>query len=850
MKCHCSLLYVRIGIAVFAIGFVVMLSTGGTCAALGYQQPQSLATDASSSRAETERLNSHALVLYQRGETQAALSELNQVLSRYEVEGDHRREANTLGNIALVYERMGEYQEALAASNRALVMYREVGDLAGEALTLNNVAHVYQRLGEYPHALDISQQALVLHRRVGDGLGEATSLSNIGLIYGSLGQHARALEYFEQALAIERKIGDQAQEAYTLDNLASVFSTLGQPVDAVEASHEALALHRKAADRAGEASTLSAMGSQYVAKGDYEQALQYLHEALATQHVILDRRGEAVTLNNIGAVYSRLGKHSKALDYFQQALVLFNEIGDIAGEGEALDSIGSTDESLGRLQDALKSYMRSITVAENLRASARVDEFKSSLAEQFTGVYQRATLLLVRLDRPVEAFQLTERARARTFLDQIGNAHVDASKGGSADPLEKERRLNAALAELELRLRQERANPLPQQNADLIQSLAAQVTAKQKEYQDTLAELKLANPEYASLRSIAPPALSEVQKLLSKEVTLISYFVTRDKTLVFVISRDWLKVAQVDVTENNLKNAISEFRSFASVSDWAPESLAELSRWLIAPIKPDLRTPILGIVPNGVLNNLPFAVLRYGEHYIGDEYSIFYLPSASTLRFVPAKPVTGHVRLLALAASRPEGLPALRYAETEVKDIGRLFDSQVFVGSAATKPALLARASGCTILHLAAHGRFEPNDPLFSRIILAPSANDDGVLTVNEIYGLNLMKVNLVVLSTSQAGLGAENPGDETAAFDRAFIYAGASSVIASLWSVSDQATSVFMMSFYTHLRQGMAKADALRVAQAETRARYPHPYYWAAFRLTGDPGNLLTLDSDGADKP
>jgi CHAT domain-containing protein len=121
--------------------------------------------------------------------------------------------------------------------------------------------------------------------------------------------------------------------------------------------------------------------------------------------------------------------------------------------------------------------------------------------------------------------------------------------------------------------------------------------------------------------------------------------------------------------------------------------------------------------------------------------------------------------------------------------------------------------------------------------MLAPDTRNDGNLEVHEIYGLDLARADLVVLSACQTQLGAQSAGDDVVGLNRAFIYAGAPTVVASLWTVDDEATGSFMTAFYKHLRQGQGKAAALRQAQLETRERYPHPYYWAAFVLTGDPG-------------
>ena len=173
----------------------------------------------------------------------------------------------------------------------------------------------------------------------------------------------------------------------------------------------------------------------------------------------------------------------------------------------------------------------------------------------------------------------------------------------------------------------------------------------------------------------------------------------------------------------------------------------------------------------------------------------------------------------------------------EAASIAQLYGTQPLLGSAATKTALRAQAPSAPMLHLATHAELNERSPLFSRLLLAPDGQDDGSLTVQDVFELNLASADLVVLSACETQLGAQSRGDDLVGLTRAFIYAGTPSFIASLWSVDDQATAVLMTAFYRHLRGGASKAEALQRAQAETRAQYPHPYYWAAFVLTGDPG-------------
>jgi CHAT domain-containing protein len=257
-------------------------------------------------------------------------------------------------------------------------------------------------------------------------------------------------------------------------------------------------------------------------------------------------------------------------------------------------------------------------------------------------------------------------------------------------------------------------------------------------------------------------------------------------------------------------------------------------------------------VPHDVLHYLPFAALTDGQRYLIDDYVLTTLPSASALPFIQdnigralaaplilGNPVTGDFDATASLATERDGLGSLPFAEQEAKAIAALYGVEPLLGKDATEGAVRERGAGAGILHLAAHGHYNPVAPLSSLIALAPDQDHDGWLTVGEVYGLDLSSADLVVLSACQTNLGELSEGDELVGLTRAFIFAGTPTVVASLWSVEDEATALLMERFYTYLREGMGKAEALRQAQLEVREEYPNPYYWAGFVLSGDPGEM-----------
>jgi CHAT domain-containing protein len=194
---------------------------------------------------------------------------------------------------------------------------------------------------------------------------------------------------------------------------------------------------------------------------------------------------------------------------------------------------------------------------------------------------------------------------------------------------------------------------------------------------------------------------------------------------------------------------------------------------------------------------------------------------------------------LVLANGQEEGLPLLTYALDEARAVASIFGVEPVVGKKATASVLRRDASNYAILHLAGHFEIDQKNPIASQIVLDREGEEDARLDLESVYGLDLRDADLVVLSGCQSHNGKRTRGDDILGLSQAFLYAGSPSVVASLWSVDDATTKILMVSFYTHLKVGQSKADALRSAQSEVRQKYPNPYYWAGFVLTGDSGQL-----------
>jgi CHAT domain-containing protein len=398
----------------------------------------------------------------------------------------------------------------------------------------------------------------------------------------------------------------------------------------------------------------------------------------------------------------------------------------------------------------------------------------------------------------------------------------------------------------------------------LIADLEAQLAEAETEHAAALDAIEARGDQLAALvpgRSTVLD-LGQVQALLDEETTLVSYWVLEEQPLAFIVAPDSLNTVALPISRTDLITQVNGLRNFPNTSVDHPASAVALYEALIAPLKPHLTTAHLAIIPHNVLHYLPFAALTDGDRYLVEDYTLSYLPNASVLQYLSPSPLvgeteggqtplilgnpaTGDYDAAAIVTERDE-LGNLRFAEQEAEAIAALYETDALIREAATESVVRERAGASHILHLAAHGIYNSVAPLQSLIALVPDDDahadrtSDGWLTVGEVYGLDLANADLVVLSACQSHLGDLSAGDELVGLTRAFFYAGTPTVVASLWSVDDEATGLLMERFYTHIKEdGMGKAAALRQAQLDIRANpdYAHPYYWAAFVLSGDEG-------------
>jgi len=353
---------------------------------------------------------------------------------------------------------------------------------------------------------------------------------------------------------------------------------------------------------------------------------------------------------------------------------------------------------------------------------------------------------------------------------------------------------------------------------------AEELLAKTRgEYNTVVAKLRQENPRYASLLAIRPVSFSKQQQFIPADTAIVQYFPAGDALYIFVATREELKIRQVAVTNAALQDAIMAFR--AALLKQAPTD-DRLHQLLVDPIEADVGAkPVVAFIPTGMLNYVPFSALsKNGKYLISRKQCVTLLKSAD-LDQLSQPPNARRDGMLALG--NPDGsLPA---AAREAADVATLFGTTALLGKDATADKLAAPGA-VAYVHLATHGVLNPRDPSASYLRLA-----SGPLPVERIYELKLDGVRLVTLSACQTALGEVNPGSELTTMADAFALAGATAVVASLWSIEDQATQELMTEFYRRLKAGENLARALQGAQLKLLEAGKAPFYWAPFVLIGD---------------
>ena len=788
-----------------------------------YRQALPLRRRAGDSRGEALTHNNLGLTYQILGEIPAALEQYRLALEIYRDRGDSRHEAQTLHNLGKSYLATGLARDALDSLSRALEFRQRLGDLAGQASTLNAIGQARAVNEELDLALAAQQQALELSRRTDQHRLEAIALSDTALMQHELGHAQAALDLFDQSLAIFRALGDRHNEANTLYNIGLALDASGQNLQASDHYRQALALYEATQNRHGKISTLHSMALAEIPRGELTLARSRLETALS----------------EIERLRIKPRNHSLRYSYFATKQSYYETYVDLLME-------------LHRRQPGAGYAAAALTASE--------------------------------------------RARARSQLDALTESNIDLQRGADPELRAREGALEKEIESLELQ--RIRILELESSVSELqLPAIERQLRELFIEHGRVQGQIRIASPQYAALTQPRPLDAADIQRrVVDRDTILLEYALGEERSYLWAVTPDAVSSFELPPQAEIEKTAKRAYKLLSSSHLTATRAQTELaldklSRWLLLPVARLLGDKRLLIVSEGALQYIPFGALptpaqpedELGEKRspddrrapLGELHEIVSMPSASTLavlrsqlgasrtndriavladpvfgpedpRLRDAEPAGTAVSIArGLAQPEPRRYPRLIFSRQEADDILSLVPaakSLAAIGFDANREAIMGgHLAHYRYLHFATHGELNTAHPELSRLVLSqvdPAGEPrEGFVFAHEIYNLELA-AELVVLSACQTALGAEIRGEGLLGLTQGFMYAGAASVIVSLWSVDDQATAELMARLYRGLLvDNLRPAAALKAAQASIRheKRWAAPYYWAGFILQGE---------------
>ena len=733
--------------------------------------------------------------------------------------GDRAGEGGAYGNLGNAYGSLGDFRKAIEYHEKHLKIAIEIGDRAGEGRAYGNLGIAYDSLGDFRKAIEYHEKALKITIEIGDRAGERQACGNLGIAYGSLGDFRKAIECLEKDLKIAIEIGARAGEGGAYGNLGIAYGSLGDFRKAIEYHEKYLKIAIEIGDRAGEGRAYGNLGIAYKSLGDFRKAIEYHEKDLKITIEIGDRAGEGGAYGNLGIAYDSLGDFRKAIEYHEKQLKIAVEIGDRAGERTAYYNIGNGYSKLGRFDIAVGNFVSAVDVCNTLRSLLKSeDNWKMKFRDQHEITYTSLWRSLLRIGKINDSLVAADQGRAQTLCDNLLIKYGLASPLSCATFDSKETTIGN-FTELSsqmifLALEGLRINiwflSRGQKAAFRQGMLEADITEK-----DPIGALL-----QAALRKIG----AEVKVRCE------------DRTFDELDNECPSRREQCEEVEKSCPTADNPFRPFYDA--------------VIGPIVDLLGSQFdeLVIVSDGALCFTPWAA-------IVESIRIRTVPSLTSYQLISSVPEGHHKKTGALLVGNPclkelkKPPPDLPCAQEEVEMIASIVNTRPLTGREATKAEVIKRMSSVGLIHIAAHGNKRTGEialsPNFGWTSKFPKEKDF-ILKMSDVQAANL-RARLVVLSCCHSGRGRILKGEGVVGIARAFLAAGARSVLISLWAIDDEATMVFMKSFYQHLREGKTASAAVHQTMRSLceSEKFSEMKHWAPFQLIGNDVKIEFQEND-----
>lgn len=754
--------------------------------------------------------------------------------------------ADTYLSLARVNLTLGNFKEAGEYGGKAVAIYGKIADETGTVEANLLLGIVSRERGELEEAIRAFTSSSELARR--QGLNTARQHQALGEVYFIKGESETGIRY--QMLAIQeaersrikpqilmmymrmgdawQKLGDVVKAQFYYQRAMSV--KLDMDADSLSfvpaasmrfaEAEKAYQYYARAGATMGTALVSLRLGELRLQQNDADSALIMFSAAKKAFEKAGSKEGMAKANLELGKMHAKKKNHSVAMEHLRQARGLTSQP-DLAWQIELAQ--GSIEESTGVFDSAYHSYKEAITIIDRMRSNFSIEEFKTLFANQKVEVYDRMIALLFHLkvngisrqQAMRNAFEYNEQSRSRTFLDMLGNKKIEPKDIADTALLEREQLLRLKIQQLSRQ--QNLTDDITQQR-----SISSELERTYREFDQVISSIKLNNPAYATVMNVNPPGVEEVQASLDHETALVEYWVSERSLFIWVVTKDSLNTREVVIGKDVLQRLLKGCRNGISFRDTeiTQSSLRKLHSVLIASILEHIKTyKNLVIVPHRSLHFLPFQALISAENsFLIEEFTLTYAPASSIFYYCQRRETAPGENFLGMALGdhaigKHSPLPGTRSEVSLLSQLYPHFESKY--EAACDETYVKNNIGNFNYVHIATHGVFNEVEPVYSYLLLNPTDHDDGQLTVNEIFGLDI-ESRLVTLSACETALGELSEGDELVGLSRAFIYAGSAAVLVSLWKVEDSSTALLMARLHQYVSAGNSPAKALSLAQRD----------------------------------
>ena len=820
------------------------------------------------------------------GDYDRALAAAEKARDIFRLTGEDSRLARLEINVANILHRREQWTEALTRYERAYKQLLPYGDVEGIGVALHNMAVCLIRLNDFHRALKTYQDARKFCEDNGMPRLMAQADYNIAYLHYCRGDYSRSLELLRGTRQVFKDNGDAYHRALCDLDQSEIYLELNLMKEAEQLAREASAQFTRLGLGRESMRALTNMAIAMSRTGRASAALRIFararRKAVAENNPVWPRLIDlyrALVLLNLGDLAKAYRLATSALDFFSSypipekaalcRLLLARvglQTGDFSGAYlnccHAIEQLGTTvdappilnyqthlvmgrvREAQGDLRAAHDSYQVARIALEMLRSSLQGEELKIAFMQDRQEAYER--LIHLRMTgypdsaQDERAFIYMEEAKSRSLRDLLfGRRPLLLTP--EAEASEVEHRMADLREELNWYYHRIESEQWSRETMDPIRvrRLQAEARTRENELQRILLELHSSNASDPRLKISTVFTAKQIRTALHSDAALVEYFRTADRIVAAVLTPvgleffclgQWSRVAhllrmlefQLSRVRMHPKHAALFQKPFLQA---VQVYLQQLYEEVFAPLRPSLHERHLIFVPHDVLHYLPFHALFDGNRYLIDSFTVSYAPSASIYALCHTREanVSGPCLILGVPdAKTPHILQEVESVAASVEP------RQLFIGAEASLETLKTNGPTSRLIHIATHGYFRHDNPLFSGIRLG-----DSYLSLYDLYQLRL-PVELFTLSGCATGLNVVAAGDELLGLVRGLLCVGAQSGLLTLWDVDDSSTARLMKSFYRLMQLSGNKAQALEAAMREVRDEYPHPYYWAPFMLVG----------------